>query len=362
MTKLTQAFAVKAAHPDTGQDKHWDPQISGLGLFCGKRAKTWYFQRDVAGKTQRVRIGPFPTITAAAARETAQDLALDHARGRGKAAMRRAPTLREATDAYLARPKLRSAVNKDLVRLMMHNHLIDWLDRPLDDIDRRAVVAHHAGMRSTPAAGNNVFRALQAIWNHARRTDDLPECPTRAIEWHKERVKQAIIEDIAAWRAEVAALQNPLHRAYYRFLLTTGLRKTEAATLTWDRVHDDRIHLPMTKNGKAFDLPITPAHHALFEPLRELDAVYVFPALRGKRRPMTAPASLSWPAHAHRRTFATFAVNKAGLFEETVGRLLNHTPQSVTGSAYVKVSYKDLAEPMARVAAVFEEMGVFDGD
>ncbi len=133
------------------------------------------------------------------------------------------------------------------------------------------------------------------------------------------------------------------------------------ATFTWDQVHDDRILLPMTKNGRPFDLPITPHHTALLDGLRPLNETYVFPAYRGPSHPMNGPVPIGWSPHAYRRTFATLAVNKARLFEETVGRLLNHTPQSVTGSAYMKVSYTDLAEPMARVTAVMEELGVFDG-
>lgn len=49
------------------------------------------------------------------------------------------------------------------------------------------------------------------------------------------------------------------------------------------------------------------------------------------------PARIDWSPHAHRRTFATVAV-EAGVLEEIVGRLLNHTPQTVTGARYVKPS------------------------
>ena len=94
----------------------------------------------------------------------------------------------------------------------------------------------------------------------------------------------------------------------------------------------------MTKNSRPFDLPMTPHHTALLDGLRPLNETYVFPAYRGPSRPLNGPVPIGWSPHAHRRTFATLAVNKAGLFEETVGRLLNHTPQSVTGPAYVKVS------------------------
>ena len=50
------------------------------------------------------------------------------------------------------------------------------------------------------------------------------------------------------------------------------------------------------------------------------------------------------------------AENKAGLLEETVGRLLNHTPTSVTGRHYVAVDYKRLHKPMTDVVDALIEL------
>ena len=138
MPRLTEIAVAKACKIDgEAQSKFWDDQIPGFGLFVGKKAKTFYYQREVAGKTTRVRIGPWPTISARAARETAQDLQLQHTRGRGKAAMRRVPTLQEATEAYVARPKLRSDEHKKNVQAMTARHLGDWLSKPLDEMTGR---------------------------------------------------------------------------------------------------------------------------------------------------------------------------------------------------------------------------------
>ncbi len=60
MSKLTETFAKKTSHPSTGTRKHWDSEVKGLGLFVGKRTKTWYFQKDVGGRTMRTLIGRYP--------------------------------------------------------------------------------------------------------------------------------------------------------------------------------------------------------------------------------------------------------------------------------------------------------------
>ena len=98
---------------------------------------------------------------------------------------------------------------------------------------------------------------------------------------------------------------------------------TEALTLEWKN-YEDRIHLPMTKNGRSFDLPILPLHHEILAPLRDLHQKWVFPSPKGPDGRLTSPQRLSWSPHAHRRTFATVAM-EAGVFEEIVGRLLTIT-------------------------------------
>src|SRR6056297_3582153 len=66
----------------------------------------------------------------------------------------------------------------------------------------------------------------------------------------------SLITDFVGWRQTISALPNPIHAVFYELLLFTGLWKSEALTLKWKNVHEDRIHLPMTKNGRSFDLPI----------------------------------------------------------------------------------------------------------
>ena len=302
-------------------------------------------------------VGRYPVISAAAARQAAQTLALDMSRGAGKVFQSGAPTLAQAMEAYLARPKLRSEAFKETVRGSVHNHMRDWLRLPLDEITRGMVVARHSELAHIPSGANHLFRAFRSIWNHARRTTNLPEPPTLAIEWYDERPDGRVIDDLGAWRRTVAALENPIHAAYYRLLLFTGLRKSEAAALRWQDVHDDRLHIPVTKNGRPFDLPINGRHHAILEPLRQLDPEWVFPARKAEVGHLVSPKRIPWSPHAHRRTFATVAM-EAGVIEEVVGRLLNHTPLSITGHRYMRPSLDALRPAMEAVcAALLERTG-----
>ena len=350
MPKLTETFARKLKQTKTGTEKYWDNEVRGLVLFVGKRSKTWYFQKDVGGQTQRVLIGRYPTISADVARQTALGFALEWGRGAGKRLQIGAPTLETALEAYLSRPKLRSETHREGVRRQFSLHLRDWMRLPLDEVSKAMVVERHSSLVAIPSGANHVLKYFRTVWNHARRVHDLPECPTMAIEWYPEAPSAEIIHDLTKWRAAVDDLQNPIHRVFYEFLLFSGFRKSEAFTLQWKSVHDDHIHLPMTKNGRSFDLPITDRHHQILAPLKGLSSTWVFPSPKSQSGHITSTRGLSWSPHSHRRTFATVAV-ESGVLEEIVGRLLNHTPLSITGQRYVKPSLDALRPSMDLVCS-----------
>lgn len=367
LTKLTETACKKAP----ANAKLWDTEIKGFALFTGKTTKTFYFQKDVKGLTQRIKIGNYPLIDAFDARVAALELATDHATGVAakKLTAKKTPTLEEALERYLARAKLRSEHNKDIVGSQIKSHLKAWLKLPLDEITRSMCVEAHDRIsverkgkdsRGRPKqiggqrAANHTLKTFRSIYNHALKTFELPVCPTIAIEWHPEEPPKTVINDFALWKKSVDALENDVHRAYYRFLLFTGLRREEAMTLRWDQVHDDHLHLPTTKNGRPFDLPLLDVHHAIIDPMRIYRSEFVF---HGKRQALhlRRPAELPWSPHDHRRTFATVAEHDAGLSEGMVGHLLNHTPTSVTGRRYSATAYRHLIEPMTAVVQAFKQ-------
>ena len=206
MPKLTETYVKKLPTVVNGTKKYWDSEVKGLVVFVGKRSKTWYFQKDVGGKTQRVLIGRYPTITAQTARQTALGFALEISRGAGKHIQIGAPTLSDAMEVYLARPKLRSDVHKESVRTQFENHLKDWMGLPLDEITKSMAVERHRQLAKSPSTANHTLRYFRSVWNHARRVHDLPESPTNAIEWYEERPNGRVIEDLVEWKKRIDGL------------------------------------------------------------------------------------------------------------------------------------------------------------
>ena len=341
MPKLTETYVRKLLASETGTQKYWDSEVKGLVIFVGKSAKTWYFQKDLHGQTKRILIGRHPTISSEAARQSALALTLEMSRGAGRQMQASTPTLAEALESYLARPKLRSQTYQGNLRQQFGLHLNDWLRMPLDMISKAMVVRRHSELANIPSGANHLLKVFRTVWNFARRTSELPETPTIAIEWYGEQPDGRIIADLLAWRRQVDRIQNPIHRTFYEIILYTGLRKSEALALRWSSVHEDLIHLPMTKNGRSFDLPLTPRHHGILKHLRGLSEEWVFPSPKSAEGYITNPEKIADSPHAHRRTFATVAM-EVGVLEEVVGRLLNHTPLSITGRRYVRPSLDSL--------------------
>ena len=141
--------ACKNAPPNA---KIWDTEIKGFGLFTGKIKKTFYYQRDIHGKTTRTKLGTWPETRTADARYEAAQLVAEYATGAVAKRLRDAramPTLEEATAEYIARPKLRSEANKKQVNAQIRSHLKTWLRKPLDEITKADCVRAHARIAKT---------------------------------------------------------------------------------------------------------------------------------------------------------------------------------------------------------------------
>jgi site-specific recombinase XerD len=121
------------------------------------------------------------------------------------------------------------------------------------------------------------MRHVRAVWNTALKEHDLPANPTIAVHWNKEQRRQEPIPwaKLPSWHATVMSLEplivdgkrigmRPGVRGDYQmFVLLTGLRRMDAATVRWEQLDLDRglLHRPNPKGGKkrAFTIPLSSA-------------------------------------------------------------------------------------------------------
>ena len=386
--KLTER-AVERIKAPTGNGKqalHWDAELKGFGVLCSgvSKTKTYVVQRDVAGRTRRVTIAQTNVLSLSEARRRAEEVLADFYLGRDpKVGRRGSATLRSTLADYLAARKDLRPKSVEDYRGSIERHLAAWLDRPLREITPEMVEARHraiaaevlAGRRySGEASANGAMRALRVLWNFAmEREPNLPPNPVTRLrrQWfpvhRRERLVRA--DDLPNFYRAVLALPNPVHRDYLLLLLFTGLRRTEAATLTWAHVDFGhrviRIPANRTKAGRKLDLPMSDMVHDLLVARRGLGRdKFVFPSVsksghveepKFPLRLVAKACGVEVSAHDLRRTFVTIA-ESADISPLALKALVNHALGSDVTSGYVMMTTERLREPAQKVTDKMKEL------
>lgn len=406
MAKLTKERIEKFTCPSgRKQAVLWCSELRGFGVRAtDKGVKTYILQFRVKGTGQERQrsLGRYNDVTLYDARAEAEALknamrkGVDPAReerrqreereaqeaqaaAKAKEDVAQRITLREVMEEYLLNKHtdhgpLRPASKRDIERHMTVN-LADWLDEPVATITREKCLARfHELSERAPGQANQCFINLRALLNRARENhsdgDNYPLLPFNPVErmfklrkMNKEepRDRRVPIEKVGAvWHLldrRRASAHNATERTavdLVQFLMLTGCRKIEAASLTWDRVYFNLgtfvIPKEIAKNHNALTFPLTPMLRELLERRPHVKgSPYVF-ASWGKKSPyigdprgaMEAVSQVAeWPPtpkdiekgrtyaglspHDLRRTFDDIA-KRCKVGEDERWKLLNHVP------------------------------------
>jgi len=438
---MTDAEIRKLPFAEKGkQVDYYDRDLDGFGLRVSATSKRYFVRMLVDGKRTRVMMQNFNHTTAQAARKEAKAKLGDLSKGidlneqkrqmrqQAEEARQRGVTLQEALDQYLNKGKLKPRT-LTTYRQIIHLYLGDWLDKPAPEITRDMVRDRHreiaSGQRqrrklvkssTTPveanmrreAAADNCMRTLRAILNYAFEDEESETIYRNPVDilssrkhkaWFKPARRQTFIKnsDLPAWYRAVMALDNDIMRDYMRFLLFTGLRRQEAATLQWRQVDfNERCFTVVdTKNSDPHTLPLSDHLWQLLQDRKKglsvkladakaalgtskgmtlkqqqaafnrvalaesrLASPFIFPG-EGKTGhivepkkaigSITASTGITFTLHDLRRTFATIA-ESLDLSGYTIKALLNHRQQlsDVTGG-YIILGADRLREPMQRI-------------
>jgi integrase len=311
-----------------------------------------------------------------------------------------AVTLNQVLERYLAERKHKLAARTvSDYRKLVTTHLSDWQHRPLEAIDADAITAKFTSIHS-PARANYAFRVVRALFNYAKSINDedgKPIVQGNPVEvlsqrriWHKDKPKREVIElaGLPAWWRSVNALATPAKglrtdgglfaegvpasnsngdtvRDFLQFLVLTGLRRNEAATLRWDSVDmaGKMFTIRLTKNREPHTLPLTDyllsmlkrRHAAMLRESNPKRAEYVFsgglgPLAEPKKQiaKVVAASGVKFSSHTLRRTFATVA-EQLDIPFLALKRLLNHKAQDVTGRSYTVIGVERLRKPMQKI-------------
>ncbi|MBA3462109.1 MAG: integrase family protein [Deltaproteobacteria bacterium] len=398
----------------------WDDEVPGFGVVVGRRLSTFIAnyrangakRRQVIGRRGEIREDGTPW-TVMAARQRAKEILGRVAGGLDPSLELRkregGPTLSDAFDLHVSRMRADRASASSIATITRERdkYLAKWMDRPLETIERSECRALHEQMSNQhgPYLANRVMRHIRAAWNTALREHDLPANPTIAVHWNKERRRQEPIPwaNLPAWLQTVNSIEpivlngkrigtRPGIRGDYQvFLLLTGLRRMDAATVRWEHVdlEEGKLHRPNPKGGKgrAFTIPLSSECVRILERRRsdnrvvfaEGDGGWVFPTRALKEKPCALCDALGQKPHAAgavvhliegkqqrrtkgevkrilpsphrlRDTYTSALVEVGGISPFVIDVLTNHRPPrgSVT-AGYIDLSIEHLAECQERV-------------
>lgn len=352
---------------------YFDKDVPGFGVAVSTKtgSKIYKAQRDLPnGRTRRVTIGAVGEISLEDAREKATDIIHGMRHGIDPKAARLghgANTLKAYVELYVEHHPL-SEGSKLGYSAMMRTHLEDWLDLSLPTITGHMVEKrYHELVKNKGAATANLcMRIFRAVYNYAANRDrTMPANPALMLkrQWKKveRRTRSVGAKRMAAFYAAVLKLENPIQRDYILFLLFTGLRRTAAASLTWDRVDltERVVRVPPKFKHKRdeFKLPISDFVHDLLKRRSEIGGEFVFPAnsksghIAEPKYPLSLVAEetgIIISAHDLRRDFITAAEN-ADISVLAMKALVDHALGPDVTVGYVQMTTKRLREPIQRV-------------
>lgn len=385
--KLTKSFIDSIPLAASGQTFYRDSELKGFGLRVGTTGKVYIAETKINGKVVRTTIGKHGVFTTEQARLRARELLLMMAQGTNpsdvkKEANARGITLEQTLADFLgARKALKPRTIHDYQKCL-DVYLVDWKKKPLHDITKDMVAKRHAkiGERSQ-AQANLTMRYLRALFNFAagqyensKGESVISDNPVKRLSqtraWYRIERRQTIIKthDLAPWYQAVMNIKNDTKgknretiRDYLLLVLFTGLRKEEAACLTWDNIdlRAKTLTVLETKNHSDHTLPLP---DFLYELLvhRKASAVnqFVFPSANGNGRitdltrqmnKVILDSSVTFTIHDLRRTFITVA-ESLDISAYALKRLLNHKMNGDVTAGYIVSDVERLREPMQRIA------------
>jgi integrase len=374
LTAGTAARAVDEAIATGSPVFIWDASLPGFGIMATAAGhRSWLVQYKQGGVTRRRNLSGVLDLTTA--RKEAKTILGEAARGRDPIGEQRQKarqaqnTLEAVVREYFARDgkKLRTAERqkREWQRLVFPT----LGSRQIGDIKRLEVVRllDRIEDESGKRAADTTLTIMSRLFNwHAIRDEDFRSPLVRGMRriGSGEGERDRILSDDelrAVWRA-AEAYPAPLG-AYIRFLLLTGVRRNEAARMTWAELSDGSpehpgAHLTVpaarmkARPGKARDhvVPLTVQARVLLDDLpefgpfvfttngrvpingfakfkRKLDA-HILAELR-KRDPGAEPLP-HWTLHDLRRT-ARSLLSRAGVTPDVAERCVGHTMERMRG-------------------------------
>lgn len=343
-----------------------DDTVRGLHIRVSVNgSKVWYVATRVGGIARRIKLGTYPILSLADARQKATKLLRDVQLGnyvdpkKRPATSERVPTLGEVIPQFImlyAKPRNRdwkgaqsilrkfAALNALEINAIRRVHVVRVLDE---------IVAS-----GTPYRANRALAALKRLMSWCVERGTLDVNPISGLRPPtKEESRDRVLSDdelVACWMS--ADLEGYPFSECIKLLILTGQRRTEVSDMRWSEVDLEAgvwvIPARRAKNATQHAVPLSPVAVQLLEAIPRFegsDLVFTTNGSRSisgfgrlKRRLDTGVSAADWRIHDIRRTVAT-NMAMTGTAPHIIEAVLNHKSGVVSGVAaiYNRHAYLD---------------------
>jgi integrase len=282
--------------PTTGRACYYDQTQRGLELrVYASGRKTFTLYRKIAGRAERVNVGPYPDLTIDQARIRVQELNSEIARGanpsREKAALRQEATIGELFDTYL---EDHAKVNKRSWKSdvsVFNLHLDSLRTRKLSSITKSDLTALHLRIgKRHPYQANRTLELASSMFSKAIAWGWQGSNPAVGIKAFKEHKRARFLDsdELPGFFQSLAQEENVTVRDFFLASLLTGARRSNVQSLEWNEIRWGRciweIPADKSKSGHAIDVTLVPLMLELLERRQKdpnADPTFVFPGVGG---------------------------------------------------------------------------------
>ena len=362
---FTKAALLKAPLPPKGKLNYYkDLREAGLELIASSGgARTFYLYRKINGKAERIKLGKFPDLSVENARKAAQKnkglIASGINPNEEKRRVRDEHTFKALFDEYMERY---SKIHKKSWQYdinEVNKHLSHWFNRKISSITKDEVSRLHAkiGKNSGIYQANRILERIRGIFNKAIEWGWQGTNPATGIKKFKEQSRDRFLnaEEMPHFLKSLDMEENSTARDFFKVLLFTGVRKSNALTMRWEQVcfKQKTWRIPETKNGEPLTIPLNDYVISILKQHRDTShCEWVFEG-KGKTGHLNDPKK-AWKRileraeikdlrmHDLRRTFGSWQA-ALGANSYVIGKSLGHKSQQST-AIYARLNLDPVRE------------------
>lgn len=387
MCRTLHRFCETAKPVGDMQTDFFDTVVKGLSLRVSTGTKAFYLNYTApTGKRARMKLGRYPEVTLARAREKAREARGVIGEGNDplmeKRAQAASQSVSDLVENYVARHASTKRTGPAIARRLRFNVTSSIGDIKLSELLRRDITRCLDAVKDRGAniEANRVFEDIRAMVRWARGRGDLDSNLVEGMRRPSETVERDRVLDADEIRTMWAGLPDAdmrdSTRRVIRLCLVTGQRVGEICEMTLDEIDLDAkiwtIPVDRSKNKRAHVVPLSDiAVKIIREQMASAKAQArrksrsmsqcIFPAPRGSRPSMAGAAAAKaikkaevkkrglvtilgvkpFTPHDLRRTAATH-MEEIGISPFIIGHVLNHvsaTRASVTSRIYARYTY-----------------------